>query len=1151
LSGAPPSIPGDARATHGRFELIAPLGTGAFGDVVLARDRLHGGQVALKRLRRRDARAIARFKRELRLLAELRHPSLAVPYELVHDGDYWLVMEHVPGVSFLEHATGGVDRIRRLLLELGNALSALHDAGFLHGDVADANLRVTPDGRLVLLDFGMAVQQGVSSRHFGHLTTVAPEQLEGSELGPATDWYAVGALLFTALTGREPYEGTYAQVLARKMREDAPSVATKGPEVPMDLATLTDALLCRDPESRMARARPHLHAMGIALSSSRPATMFVGRREELRRLDEALTLARASEGVVHVRITGESGIGKTELVERFLARLQGIEALFGRAYAQQAVPFGGLDMVVEALLTRAADCGSPLDERSRRLLERTLGAAEQDDDVGTMDEDALARAAEALASLLCAVAGEKPPVVVIDDAQWADADAARLLARALAEVQRPALVLTIVRDGEADRGFASTFDTRAPPRLVLPLAPLAAGEVELLSRAHGFADGQAILDATGGLPIFVTEMLRGGEGRTLAEAMAQRMGALPAPERTLLLALSVAARPLEPALAFAVAEHLGVAHPFGAFLGLRAARLLHAPAAHGGALTAAHASIAEASLAIDGARTDAVHVAFDVTMEHLGVDDPEAHAVHAARAGRRTRAMELTIVAAERAARALAYDRAGRLYDEAAALVPPAGRARGRTLSRLAGDAFAAAGRGEDATRAYGHALDGRTLRLDEPETIDLARMRATQLLHAGRVDQGSRMLAEVFRAAKEPFPSARGAVFRLGAQALAIFGGGTDVRASDTPDARAVALADLCFSAGVALTNVDTLRGAEFVTRSFRIARRAGDVRRAARSLSFVACYACNLGPKHERRLVRLMDQVDALAARADEPFMGAMKTSVRCLFAFHMGRYEECAALAQAAEGAFRAIEGAVRERVTAQSYRCVSLAMLGQFDELAKDRARLFADGEARRDHFACTNASTGMMNLAFLAAGDPARARHEAEQAMARWTHERVTLQHFFDLLAHARIDLYEGHPAAAWKRIVRARPSLDRGRILRTTFVRATFLELEARAALEAGAGGAPRVVRRNVRALRRLGAPYALPFADVLEGALAARRGDGARARTLLLRALDGYLVFGMRAHAASVDLHLAEVGEARRVQRLPSVRDEEALARALAPSLR
>jgi hypothetical protein len=360
----------------GGYEILGELGRGGMGVVYKARDRGRGGQVALKTLPGADPAALYRFKHEFRSLAGVAHENLVTLYELTADGPVWFfTMELVEGTDFLSHVRSGaapgqgpadMGRLRSALRQLTAALEALHRAGKLHRDLKPSNVRVTPAGRVVVLDFGVAAELDPGGQHettggrvIGTPEYMAPEQAAGRPVSAAADWYSVGVMLYRALTGHLPYRGEILQVLCDKQEHDPPEPRQLVPQTPAALNNLCMGLLCRDPAARLGAAAllawveeegeppaPSLRPVGAAAASP-----FVGREEHLRVLAGAYVAVREGRPVV-AQVYGRSGVGKSALVQHFLSDLTATgEAvvLAGRCYEQESVPYKALDSLVDAL----------------------------------------------------------------------------------------------------------------------------------------------------------------------------------------------------------------------------------------------------------------------------------------------------------------------------------------------------------------------------------------------------------------------------------------------------------------------------------------------------------------------------------------------------------------------------------------------------------------------------------------------------------------------------------------------------------------------------------------------------------------------------------------------------------------------------------
>ena len=192
-----------------RFAVQRQLGTGAFGTVYQVWDREQQVAVAIKVLHRWKPDQLFRFKREFRALNDVRHRNLVRLYELFSEADQWFFsMELVDGQSFLEYVRPAgacdVQRLKAALGQLVEGIQALHAARRLHRDLKPANALVTPEGRVVILDFGLVAEQQRDSEPtdqsiVGTAAYMAPEQAASKPLGPEADWYAVGAVLYVWL----------------------------------------------------------------------------------------------------------------------------------------------------------------------------------------------------------------------------------------------------------------------------------------------------------------------------------------------------------------------------------------------------------------------------------------------------------------------------------------------------------------------------------------------------------------------------------------------------------------------------------------------------------------------------------------------------------------------------------------------------------------------------------------------------------------------------------------------------------------------------------------------------------------------------------------------------------------------------------------
>jgi eukaryotic-like serine/threonine-protein kinase len=270
-----PSISGpeaESGRTLGHYRLLEPIGTGGMGVVYRARDERLERDVAIKVLPRGrlpDETARRRFRTEALALSRLNHPNIATIHDFDTDaGIDFLVMEYIPGASLDARVReGGLSdaEVRHIGVQLAHGLRAAHERGVIHGDLKPANLRLTLDGRLKILDFGLArllqsvsVDEADRTRTMevaGTLPYMAPERFHGGGIDIRTDIYAVGAVLYELASGRRLFgDARGAELLNAILREepDAPRACNRGISEPLDAVIRT--ALAKDPMQRQQSA---------------------------------------------------------------------------------------------------------------------------------------------------------------------------------------------------------------------------------------------------------------------------------------------------------------------------------------------------------------------------------------------------------------------------------------------------------------------------------------------------------------------------------------------------------------------------------------------------------------------------------------------------------------------------------------------------------------------------------------------------------------------------------------------------------------------------------------------------------------------------------------------------------------------------------
>lgn len=251
----------------GRYRLIEPVGAGGFGQVWRAHDPRVDRLVAVKVLTSDGSadhdRQVARFAREAAVAGGLSHPHIVTVHDFgsaVHHGRpyAYLVMQLLPGKSLSAALEAGRPPLPTALYTascVADALGAAHDAGLTHRDIKPSNIMVLPDGEATVVDFG--ITKGSDARHditttgvlIGTPAYMAPEALSGS-FDHRSDLYALGCVLFEAVTGRRPFTGTSWQLINQHLKEPPAPLRTLRPDAPVELERLVSQLLAKDPAHR-------------------------------------------------------------------------------------------------------------------------------------------------------------------------------------------------------------------------------------------------------------------------------------------------------------------------------------------------------------------------------------------------------------------------------------------------------------------------------------------------------------------------------------------------------------------------------------------------------------------------------------------------------------------------------------------------------------------------------------------------------------------------------------------------------------------------------------------------------------------------------------------------------------------------------------
>ncbi|WP_168210906.1 protein kinase domain-containing protein [Persicimonas caeni] len=1064
-----------------------------------------------------------------------------------------------------------IDRVRHALEQLTRGVMALHGFGKLHRDIKPSNVMIDGAGRVVLLDFGMVTEVGPRKnllqkleresnpnqvKFAGTPRYMSPEQAMGESLDEATDWYAVGAMLYEALTGEPPVTGdTPLQLLLRKQTVEPTPISELVEGVPADLEELCMGLLRLAPEERPggkeileslgAVADPRSLTSSLRSSSSMRRPSFVGRADQLESLRRTMMRCVHGGSLAVANVHGASGMGKTALVQRFLDAL-GKEpfqpvVLEGRCYENESVPYKALDSLIDELSTQlhrfsqeevAEWLEGDIDALTRLfpVLERAPAVRDalEDAEPAKLDSHTLrARAFTALRNLLEGLARKHVVVVYIDDVQWGDEDSAMLLKELLAPPNPPPLFLvTTWRSEDAETSpFLSTFLPALDKfgdhltRLDVQLGELDDDEALELAASLLSEEArrvpqrvEAIAREAKGNPFFIDELARHTQAHdtgpdsdltSLGDVIYRRVEQLAEPARRLLEVLAVAAQPLDRRIARQVANLDNEEQSVLATL--RGEHLLRVKSARDYEwLEPYHARIGETLVDRLGETTlVGYHRSLAHALEAQGHFDPETVAHHFLAADNRAKAGHYSLVAANRASEALAFERAARLYEQALELRDWPDK-RVSLLEKL-GTTYGYLGRGPRAAAAF---LEAAEL-ADAQQALDFRIRAAEQLLRGGQFDRGMEVIEEVLRHSGFEPPSSKLRMissiawkrFRLHRRGFAV-----ESRPRDTIPDETLSRLEALWTAAKMLGIIDPIASAYYHYHCIWEALESGSPAHLALTLCQQAAQESSTTDNDELAN-RLLDQAESLVGICEDPeYVQGYVDFLRGFNAYTGGSFERGRQLIrQARQRLTENCTGVVWEVTTFHFLEFFPTYWLGEFDAFAQQMPKMLEHAKERNDRFHMV-ALRSWMYPAHLRADRPQKARTDLEQALGDWSRQGYHMQHFWYLQGSIETALYEGNGLNAWSLFQEHRGPLKRSLLLQSKIINQIALNLEARSAVAAlrrtsgffARWKIQRAARRALAKLRAEDAAWVDGLADLVEAELSVEAGKVDRACALL-----------------------------------------------------
>ncbi|MBI4851481.1 MAG: protein kinase [Acidobacteria bacterium] len=932
---------------------------------------------------------------------------------------------------------------------------------------------------------------------------MSPEQGTNLAVSKASDWYSIGVILYEALTGRVPFTGSMVDILVKRQSSEPPPPSELVKGVPADLNRLCQDLLYRDPKLRPT-GKAVLQKLGkneqditFPTVPTSKISSLSGRGNLLKDLKDAFYNVRAGTATT-VYLEGYAGIGKTALVNYFLEGLQQAEqnlvVLTGRCYGQEDVPYKALDSVidalsqylkrlppmeVEALLPRDMSALARLFPVLKQIL--TIASSRQRVLEIPNAQELRRRASAALRELLARLSDKRDLVIFIDDLQWGDTDSGVLLSELLRPPEPPAMLLIASyrsEDQDTSPILNQLFDSQSVIRQSTDTRKIIVSELSLeesrqlalnlLGKGHKNAKtlSEIIAKESQGIPLLIDELVRYSltddrvvkdlEQMTnvdssrydinyslINDVIQRRVIKLPPDARRLLELIAAAGQPIERSIIKKSAQLENEEQ--SAFSALRVGRLIRVVTSGGKEkVVCYHDGIQKTIISrLDTKKLVEYHRRLAVALEETSPKDAKSLATHFRIAGDIPKALDYTIIAAEQAVKALAFDNAARLYKIALELNP--GDKQHEIEIKL-GETLANAGRGEESACAYLAATKG----LDSTQAIELQRRAAEQFLINGYMDEGLAVLREVLGKVKITLPeTTRAAFLSFLFQRLQLWIRGlnfTERQVGEIPSSELLRI-DVCWSATVGLAYVNSKRAIDFQARHLLLALNAGEPYRVARALALEAAYSAKDGGRKRDRTATICHQAMVLAKQINHPHTNALAILELGFSAYMEGNWTK-------AYEAFNKGEQILREQCTNVTWELDTkhyfymrtLLFLGRLTELLEQRSSLLKEAQERGDLFVTTNLRI-WSHMIFLASDNPKEAKKDVIDAMAGWASKSFDLQHYWSLYTRSEIDFYCNDFESAWLRIEETWPKLNNSFFLLTQIIAIESLHLRARACL--------------------------------------------------------------------------------------------------------
>ncbi len=439
----------DNEIIDGRYQILQKLGEGGMGEVYKVRDLDSGREIVLKMLLPEitEGEDFLHFKREFYNMTKVRHPNIVEVYDygITPEERAYFTMEYLEGKNIVDFFKfeENFKYLTSTVAQICSALSFIHSRGLIHYDLKPSNIMILQKGKAKLLDFGLAepIDLSVPKTIRGTLSYMAPEMAKGVKVDQRVDLYSLGVLLYEVVTGKVPFQGKNPVSVIKKHLEKKPHLP-QSKKLPQNLRGIILKLMEKDPERRFQSANEVIDSLDSSVrcklfkQGQLFPPKFIGRKEEVK------TLLRLLDAPKFILVSGESGIGKSRLMQEFKFEVQLRGGLFitGKCLSDGRIPYNPFAEILRQLVWSVesndkrviAKYGSELVKLVPKLKGKDYLKENLQSPPLRSDQEKLRMFNAVIefidkSSHLLTRSADKPMVLLIEDLQWVDPQSLELL----------------------------------------------------------------------------------------------------------------------------------------------------------------------------------------------------------------------------------------------------------------------------------------------------------------------------------------------------------------------------------------------------------------------------------------------------------------------------------------------------------------------------------------------------------------------------------------------------------------------------------------------------------------------------------------------------------------------------------------------------